>query len=343
MVSSEELAYRPALYEVSQHKQREGMFLDRRWENENRQLIEAAAASRRFGGTRLAFYVNEVDEKESFQFSAITFFLENGLSYVAFRGTDESFTGWKEDLNMSFSDPVPSQLKSVAYIEKYAPRLTGNFMVGGHSKGGNLAVYAAAKLPMQIEVRITDIFNHDGPGFTEGVLSEEEYNNVKGKIRKTLPESSIFGMLLYQKEPYRVISSSQSGIMQHDPFSWLVEDGEFVVKERLKNGQVEFNDALNRWIGSLSDEQRRVFIDTLYQVMAASDAKDLSDFVENWKRSVNNVIFALGDIDTETKSLVWEVLRTLLESFKLEFYDERQNWLREKAAQIREKMPFPKK
>ncbi|MGN0298574.1 MAG: Mbeg1-like protein [Lachnospiraceae bacterium] len=336
ILSEDEMAYRPALHEVSRHEYRESLFSDHRWEEENRILLEAAAASRRFGSMKLAFYINEVSESEQMQFSAVTFFLDNGFSYVAFRGTDESFVGWKEDFAMSFSESIPAQVKSVEYLQRYAPVLTGHFMVGGHSKGGNLAIYGACKVESEIQMRITDVYSHDGPGFMQGVILESEYELVQGRIRKTVPDSSIIGMLLYQREPYSVITSSQMGILQHDPFTWNVEDGEFVYKDHLKNIQIEFNDALNHWIEGLTPEQRKKFTESLYQVLMASGAKDLSDLTQNRQKSLNNMIGALSDIDGETRSLIWEVAKALLESLRLEIQDGGQNWVKEKKNLLKE-------
>lgn len=343
MVSADFMEYRPQLQEVSRHPLRERMFADKRWEENNRALLEAAAASRRFGGMRLAFYVDEVDEAQEVQFSAITFFLENGMSYVAFRGTDESFIGWKEDFNMAFSKPVPSQIRSAAYIQSYAPWLTGTFLVGGHSKGGNMAVYAAAKLPFAISCRIHAIYNHDGPGFPTGVLSALEYDCVRGRMYKTLPEASVFGMLLYQRGPYRVVASSESGILQHDPFSWKIEQGELVYKENLGERQIELDEALNHWIESLSEEQRKKFIETLYQVVTASEAKNLSDFSENWKECLNKVWLAVKDLDGETRTIIWEIVRALIGALREEMYEEGQSWLKEKTAQFKNRVGLGKK
>lgn len=206
-----------------------------------------------------------------------------------------------------------------------------------------MAVYATAKLPVEIAYRISAIYNHDGPGFPSGVLSEEEYERVKGRMHKTLPEASIFGMLLYQRGPYQVVFSSESGILQHDPFSWKIEQGAFLYKENLGERQIELNEALNHWIESLSEEQRKKFIETLYQVVVASGAENLSDLSDNWKECVNNMWVAVKDLDADTRSVIWEIVRALIEALREEIYEEGQSWFKEKAAQLKSRVGFGRK
>lgn len=196
-------------------------------------LLAAVAASPRFRDVRVMGYVDATDPQAEKQFAAMTFRLTEDLSYVAFRGTDASLVGWKEDFNLAYRCPVPSQVEAAHYLADAAARVGGDLLVGGHSKGGNLAVYAAATAPRDASGRVTRIFSHDGPGFLAEFLATEDYRRVEGRVEKTLPQSSVVGMLLEQQEGYRVVRSNRAMIWQHDPFSWVVEGCDLVTLDGL--------------------------------------------------------------------------------------------------------------
>ncbi len=143
----------------------EHLYADERYRKDNTALFQTMYHSRRFQSIRIGYYVNRVDLDKETQFSAVTIRLSDGKFYMAFRGTDESIVGWKEDFNLAFSKPVPGQIMSVEYLEQAAGMTDGGFYVGGHSKGGNLAVYSAMNCKKEVRDRIITIFDHDGPGF----------------------------------------------------------------------------------------------------------------------------------------------------------------------------------
>ena len=161
------------------------------------------------------------------QFAAMTFDLPDGSSYIAFRGTDATIVGWKEDFNMAFQYPVPSQAEAADYLNEAARHCRGKLYVGGHSKGGNLAVYAAANCRPDVSARLARVFSHDGPGFLEQALQSEAFRQVLPKIEKTLPQSSMIGMLLEHQENYKIVKSSSISIWQHNPFSWEINGDDF--------------------------------------------------------------------------------------------------------------------
>ncbi len=185
-------------------------------------LFIKASESPRFRNMRLTKYINDIDYNKQQQFSALTIILGDGSNYIVFRGTDDTIVGWKEDFNMGFLTPVPSQHTSVKYVNGVADELVGSIMIGGHSKGGNLAVYSSVYCNNEIKKRITHIFNNDGPGFTNEIMSTDEYKTVSDRIKTIVPESSVVGMLLEHEEKYTIVKSTQVGILQHDAFSWEV-------------------------------------------------------------------------------------------------------------------------
>lgn len=302
------------LEEISRHPDYEKLFADIRFEKENRALMEGLLSSRRFCRLRLNCYINLVEKDWEMQFSAITFLLEDGTLYVAFRGTDETIVGWKEDFNMAFCHPVPGQIYSVKYLNMVMGRLSRPFYVGGHSKGGNFAVYSAMQCIPCVRERILKIYSMDGPGFRPEILEEGHYGAVKDRVVKILPHSSLVGMLFEQDIPYQVVESRNHGLLQHDPFSWLVEKGEFVKAEDIYASCRRRNRTLNQWILSLDEKQLRTFVDTLYQAVSASQAEDLIEFAADWKKSVNRVFEALREVDDQTERILREILKSLFET-----------------------------
>ena len=209
------------LQEIAKRPDVEQLFGDVRFEKENRALFEGLLSGRRFRNMKLNCYINLVEKEWETQFSAITFILDDGTLFLAFRGTDETIVGWKEDFNMAFLNPVPGQEYSVKYVNMVTGWLHQPFYIGGHSEGGNLAVYSAMKCAPFVRKRIQKIYSLDGPGFRPEVLKECHYNAIEDKVVKLLPHSSMIGMIFERDIHYRVVESKNHGLLQHDPFSWL--------------------------------------------------------------------------------------------------------------------------
>lgn len=277
----------------------------------NRQLLFAFANSPRFCNTKLAFYVNQIDNKAEKQFSAITYLLDDDSAYIAYRGTDATFIGWKEDFNMAFTSPVPSQKEGTAYLNAVADRIPCKLKIGGHSKGGNIAVYSSLKCRRTVQDRITHIFNHDGPGFKSEFFENDSYIRLKNRIHKTMPQSSIIGMLLQNQEEYSVVKSNRVWLMQHDPFSWLIEDDDFQYIPSVTKSALYMNETLNQWVNSLDDQKRELFVNTLFQIIQATNATTFYDLTEDWQKRAIAVLDAIKGIDGETKVFIFETIKAL--------------------------------
>jgi len=273
----------------------------------NQRLLTALAASPRFRDLKLNYYEHRLDPEKEEQFAAISFLLPDGAVYAAFRGTDGSLTGWKEDFNMAFTSPVPAQLAAERYLNAVAERTGGPLLVGGHSKGGNLAFYAAMRGKPAHQARIRNVYSHDGPGFKEGVLESQGFQAVRERVEKTLPQSSLVGMLLQQQEPYRVVESDGFWLLQHDPFSWKVENGDFLYLPELREGAQYFNRSLNQWIEGLSPAERERFTDALFQVFSSNDAGRFSPFSTDWLSNSLDRAAGLKDLDPETRRFLGQI------------------------------------
>ncbi|WP_102372378.1 DUF2974 domain-containing protein [Enorma phocaeensis] len=283
------------------------------WDPEgSRELLCAACASPRFRTVRVALYRALSNEEREEQFAAVTFILPGGAVYVAFRGTDSTIVGWKEDFNMAFQSPVPAQVSAAAYLERVAGEYAGPLYVGGHSKGGNLAVYAAIMLPHAQQDRIVRAFSHDGPGFNENFLRGRGFARMRDRIDKTLPRSSVFGMIFEDQEDYSIVDSTSFALLQHNPFSWVVDGAEFRCVERISAGARYVDSTLASWMRSVTPEERGRFIDTVFDVIGAADSERFAQIRDNWQVTLPKMLAAAGDIDPETRQLIMRTIRALV-------------------------------
>ncbi len=241
------------------------------------ELLERCARSKRFGSCRVGFYRDVLIREQETQFAAITFLLSDGSAFLAFRGTDSSMTGWKEDFNMSYQDTVPAQLAALEYLKDFASVTTMPLHICGHSKGGNLAVYAASKCGFQIQRRIAGVYNNDGPGFHQAMMEDPGYLAIVPRIHTYVPQSSVIGMLLEHEEPYTVVKSTQVGLLQHDAYSWSILGGDFVCEEELTAESRFVDKALKTWMADMSIEERNTFVDTVFDVIASSGVDNTKD------------------------------------------------------------------
>ena len=277
-------------------------------------VMQQAAATERFRELRMLGYESIHDEALEMQFAAVSFLIPDGSVYLSYMGTDRTLVGWKEDCNMSFMDAVPAQLRAAAYAGEIAAGCPARMLrLGGHSKGGNLAVWAACHLPEALQPRLLAAYNNDGPGFCTDLLSSQAYRAVEDRVLTIIPESSIIGVLLEHEDDYEVIASSNHAVMQHEALSWQVMGNRFVrLAKRSQMGKVS-DGALRDWLNAMSPEERQSFIDALFQVL--SQGGRLHKLEELWDGGVIggvNLVREYAEADDETKSVLREQLRNLV-------------------------------
>lgn len=261
-------------------------------------LLVRAAKTPRFGLSRPICYVNKICDEEQKQFCALSFLLPGGGTFVSYRGTDDTLVGWKENFNMSFMHPVPAQTEALEYLEYIASKTSGKLYVGGHSKGGNLAVFASVKASAATKERIVAVYNNDGPGFDEGFIATDEYKEIQERIHTLVPQSSVVGMLLEHEERYKVVKSNTTGLWQHNGFSWEVMGGSFIKLDETDMESKTIDRALKAWVASLSYEKREQFVDSLYEALTSTNAKTLSELNSDKLK----LIKAWNSMDSETRS-----------------------------------------
>ena len=312
-------------------------------------VMDHLIASRRFQNLRLANYVNVIDEAKDAQFSAITFLLgrevpialdcagdaahariqlpadERETVYVAYRGTDDSIVGWKEDLNMGYLEVIPSQTRALEYLGRMTRQYPdAKLRIGGHSKGGNLSVYAAVKAPAAVQDRIVRVYNNDGPGFAKPLVGTPEHTRVADRILTVVPQSSVVGQLLEHEQNVEIVRSDAEGMLQHDGFSWQVVGDHFIHLDDFSREGKVIDETLESWEGSLSPKQREAFADALYTVLTASGAKTLSDLNGDKLKSAVTMLKTYSNLDRETRQLLSGSLRALVGSYAKNVADDVQ-------------------
>lgn len=277
----------------------------------NLTLLKAAVETDRFRQVGVTFYRNVFDPEEETQFAAVTFLCDDGTAVLAFRGTDDSLIGWKEDFNMSFQRSVPAQRLAQEYVQRFAAYACATMHLVGHSKGGNLAVYAGAKCGELVQERVLDVYNFDGPGFTKWMLEEPGYRKIVPRVKTFVPQFSVFGMMLEREEEYRVILSNASGINQHEPYSWQVCGRSFVPGKELTEGSRFLDRTLTAWLVGLSNEERGEFFDGIFGLLMQENANQAKDVLRP-----QNILAALKSITLEEdkRRMLGSVLQELVET-----------------------------
>ncbi len=234
----------------------------------------------RYREIKAACFVQRLDENVSEQFSALSLLLPDGTVYVTFRGTDDTLLGWKENLMMSVRDVIPAQQDALDYLEKTAAAFSGPLIVGGHSKGGNLAVYASANASPSVKDRIKTIYNYDGPGFAGDFFSQDGYQSIRSRIRTYLPQYSIIGMLLPREEDVTIVSSTRAGAAAHDGFQWEVLGTGFIRCTEFSRSTQAFETSMQTVLQNMVIDERVAFIDELFDTLSATGAKTITDVTE---------------------------------------------------------------
>ena len=240
-------------------------------------ITKALAGTKRFGGMLIGNYVEKISAENVEQFSAMTFELPNGQIYVAFRGTDSTITGWKEDFNMSYMNSTAAQKSAADYLNSYFKNDDCELMLGGHSKGGNLAVFAAMYCDPNVAKRVTRVFSNDGPGFRKEIVESEAYKNVLPKVTSIVPVNSMIGILLFNDYKHIVVKTEKKGIWGHDGTGWQVLGNHFEECEHREEDSYILEEAMHNWLNEIPDEDRRKFVDMLFSFYDSSEKDDIHE------------------------------------------------------------------
>ena len=282
----------------------------------DKKLIKLVGKSNRYKDLLVTDYYFSRDDKKEKQFVAITIHLENEEIYISYSGTDDTLVGWKEDFNLSFMTNIPAQSEALKYIRRVSKKYNSKIHLGGHSKGGNLAVYAGIFCSKKVQDKIIDITNFDGPGFDKTVIENENYKRILNKINTYIPQSSLFGRLLEHEEKYIIVTSDQYTLMQHDIFLWRINNHQIEKADKVTAGSNFMNETVRNWLKTTSPKQREHFINTLYEIITKTKAKTFKEFTAEWTKNVGIILKSYKDISNEDKKEIGKMILTFFTAVK---------------------------
>ena len=280
---------------------------------EKEKLFDAIAKSRRYQDMTLCNYISTIDTKTQQQFAAMHINMVPGQTFVVFRGTDSTVVGWKEDCNMSYMMPVPAQQSAVDYVEKTVKGIFKKYYLGGHSKGGNLAIYSAVFSNAKIQRRIAGVYSYDGPGFNRTIVNDASYLVMKERIHAFVPEKSVVGLLMEHEEDYAVIESDQIGILQHEGFFWKVSGNQFVLAEELHPRSRELSIGIRSFLGKVSPEEKKALVDGFFSVFENAGIEDFVELLEIDAKLAAALIKSATTVPKDVRELVGKMVKLLVE------------------------------
>lgn len=276
-------------------------------------LFDELAMSPRFKDMTLCNYVSTLDIEGQQQFAAMHVNVLPNMTYIAFRGTDSTVTGWREDFNMSYMMPVPAQQSAVDYVNQTAKGLFKRYWIGGHSKGGNLAIYSGVFCNPRIQKKLIKVYSFDGPGFNRNMVDDPAYKLVEEKIEAYVPENSIVGMLMEHEEDYKVVQSSEFGLLQHEGFSWFVDRDEFVLANDVGEFSKSFSVTLKNWLAGMSKEQRKGVVDAFFDVFVQAGIHDFMEIMDMDVRTAGALLKAVSKVPQEHRDSMGKLIKLLIE------------------------------
>lgn len=272
-------------------------------------LMERLKSCLRYSNVYLSSFVNEVNENG--QFGALTIReTTTNLTYLSYEGTDSTIVGWKEDFDMVCNYPVYSQCRAKEYFDSSISFFDRNVYLGGHSKGGNLAMYAYMYGHSLYKKKVKKVYNFDGPGFLEDVLSLPIYKELNSKLVHVVPQESVVGMLLYH-DSYTCVKSSAKSILQHDAYSWNLFGG-FLIRDKLSTKSQNFNTKLKTFLDQLTLDEKQEFVDQLFQVFEDLKITNVMQLKDYRFSDFLNFIKELSEIPSQTRKNLIEMIKILL-------------------------------
>ncbi len=286
-------------------------------------LLKLCADTKRYGDTVICRYVNNINDAIDKQFAAANFMLNDGSLLVAFRGTDVTVTGVKESAMLSYMFPVPAQIEALYYFQETAMLCSGDIRICGHSKGGNLAVFAAVNCSNSLKKRIVAVYEDDAPGFPKWFFDRYDYRQIKDKIHLFTPQSSIIGRMLYHDEKPHIIKSSNNGLKQHQVSSWIVDDDSFETVERYDHYSDFISEYINNLIDYIGDDDLELFFDTLENTAEKIGIDDFYDLKLMDIKRIISIIDSISELDNEKNLRFKAVLKKAVYDFSKEYFSQK--------------------
>ncbi len=276
--------------------------------NKNDQLLfEQISKNNRYKNMVISKVLNIYDKAKEEQFLALCIDVSKSCLYVSFRGTNGTLIGWKEDFNMAFMNPIPAQEDALKYVNDL--KTFKKIYLGGHSKGGNLAIYAGINANKNIKYKIKKIFNYDGPGFMN--LSNKYYI-MKDKIITYIPGDSVIGRLMNTDNETIVIKSNAKGIIQHDLYSWQLERKTFI-RDTLSKNSDTIKKIMAEWADKMAQNERKTFVNDIYEMIKSTGVERIKDLKIS---DLKKMVLSYKKMDDESKKVLFTIMGYLVSSTK---------------------------
>ena len=311
--------------------------------NGDKELITLLGESNRFKDLKVTDFIKNNEKENEKQFSAIVIHNNEDEMYISYIGTDASIYGWKEDFNMAFMDNVPCQIEGKEYLEKISNKYKNKkIRIGGHSKGGNVAIYAAITAEKDVKERIIKVYNYDGPGFNNEIIKKYGKDAIIKKIETYFPQESIIGRIMNHQEKCTIASSNQKGILQHDIYSWEVLGTDLIHQNKLSNSSEIINKTVAEWIEKTTVEQRKIFFDSLFEVFYSTEALTFGEMSKNMTKNLPILFKKYGEISDEDKKIITDILKLFIKSYFSEMISNKKENILSKEN-IKKNLKFGKK
>ena len=277
-------------------------------------LLSYLSSFKRYKHIRAFAFANEVSLDSQKQFAAITYQIKPKEYLVVFRGTDDSIIGWKEDFHMTYMKEIPAQLAAKDYLTQICSHLDGKFWLAGHSKGGNLATYAASQAEPSFQEKIQEIYSFDAPGLHKTIRNSDSFKSVEGKIQSIIPENSIVGMMLDTPEIDLVVKSKTFGLLQHLTFSWEIEGDQFKEVSSVTEDSLQVDQTLKSWTASLSEEELRDFFDLFFGLFIEAGIHRFGDMTVDTAGKIQKLIENRKNLSPEQEAMMDRLSRQLIDT-----------------------------
>lgn len=310
------------LSDIYENIDKEYVYKNELYPENDGKLLAAMAKSVRFGSMRCNYYSEQTDEGIVMQFGAMLCQMEGALPVILFKGTDRTLVGWKEDFYMAFSKPISGQRVAAWYLNEVAQKIEGRFIVAGHSKGGNLAAFSSMAAFSEVKDRIEAIYSFDGPGFRPEILESYGYNEIADRVKKYMPSTSLVGIVLEGSKDYTAVKcDAVTGALAHNPYKWIIEKGTFVKESDIGMKSHIMHKSLNEWIMELDEEQLQLVVNNLFGILESTDEPDFGSIIANWRSAAAKMRKTIAHMDKEQRKNILAIIKALLEELRKAYID----------------------
>ncbi len=285
-------------------------------------LLKQCAGTKRFSNISILKYANNVNDRIDKQFSAVTFYLNKTDALIAFRGTDTSVTGVKESAMLSYMFPVPAQIEGLYYFQEAAMLADRRITVCGHSKGGNLATFAAVNCSNSLKKKIANVYEFDAPGFPEQMIKRYDYIEMKDKIHSYIPQSSIIGCMLYHNSDMKIVKSMNENLKQHQVSSWEIENDKFVFADDTDSTSKFIDKYIKLFCEEIGSDNIESFFETVFDFIENTGIKNYDDIKRFDFSKLIKSLSSLKDIDEEKRNLIENTIRLAVKELSMLYYKE---------------------